>query len=51
MKTAGNSIANFDPRYSVADCCDLAGAIGQRHNGELRRTADRRLSGPSDRGS
>jgi hypothetical protein len=39
MKTAGNSVANFDPRYSVADCCDFAGAIGQRHHTELRWTA------------
>ena len=38
MKAADNSVANFDPRNSVADCC-LAGAIGERHHTELRRTA------------
>jgi hypothetical protein len=51
MKTAGNSVANFDPRYSVSECCDLAGAIGERHHAELRRTATAALSGRSDRGS
>jgi hypothetical protein len=39
MRTAGNSAANFDPRNSVADCCDFAGAVGERHHTELRRTA------------
>ena len=38
MKAAGNPVANLDPRNSFADCCDLAGAIGQRHNTDLRRT-------------
>jgi hypothetical protein len=39
MKAAGNPVANLDPRNSFADCCDLAGAVGQRHYADLCRTA------------
>jgi len=39
MKATGNPVANFDPRNSFADCCDLASAVGQRHHAELGRTA------------
>src|ERR1700746_1844353 len=39
MKETGNPIANSDPRHSFADRCDLAGAVGQRHYADLRRSA------------
>jgi len=39
MKATGNPVANFDPSNSFADRCDLAGAVGQRHYADLRRTA------------
>jgi hypothetical protein len=39
VKATGNPVANFDPSNSFANCCDLAGAVGQRHYAEFRRTA------------
>jgi len=39
MKATGNPVANFDPRHSFADRCDLARAVGLRHYADLRWTA------------
>src|ERR1700746_3973625 len=36
MKATGNPVANFDPSSSFADCCDLASAVGQRHDANFR---------------
>src|ERR1700730_19353404 len=39
MEATGNSVANLDPRYTVADDCNLTRAIGERHDAELCRIA------------
>jgi hypothetical protein len=39
MKRPCYSVADLDPCHAVADCSDLAGAVGKRHDAELGRTA------------
>src|SRR5258708_33921525 len=39
MEATGNSIAYLAPRHPVADGCNLARSVGERHDAELRRTA------------
>jgi hypothetical protein len=38
MKRPCNPVADLDPRHAIANGRDLAGAVGKRHDAELRRT-------------
>jgi hypothetical protein len=43
MEDADDPVAQLDPRYPVADGCNLTGAIGKRNDAELLSDRDRRL--------
>src|SRR5438132_2436553 len=39
MEATSNSIADLDPRYPIADGCNLTRTVGKRYHAELSRTA------------
>src|SRR5882762_713767 len=39
MEATGNSVADLDPCYPIADGCNLTRTVRKRRDAELRRTA------------